>query len=87
MKAHAQGIKMLCSSGYLAEVDRDKCTRCGTCAQKCQFKAIGFDKDGAFIREDRCMGCGVCALSCPKDALSLRLAPEKGAPLEIDSLH
>jgi ferredoxin len=87
MKAHAMDIKMLCSSGYLAVVDQDKCTRCGTCAQKCQFKAIGFDKNGAFIREDRCMGCGVCTLSCAKDALTLRLAPEKGVPLEIDSLH
>ncbi|WP_207263947.1 4Fe-4S binding protein [Desulfovibrio sp. Huiquan2017] len=87
MKAHAMGIPMLCSSGYLAQVDQELCTKCGTCAQKCQFKAIGFDKNGAVIREDRCMGCGVCTLSCPKDALSLRLAPEKGEPIRVDDLH
>jgi ferredoxin len=86
MKAHAMGIPMLCSSGYLAQVDQDLCTKCGTCARKCQFKAIGFDKDGAFVREDRCMGCGVCTLSCPKDAITLRLAPEKGEPLLVDTL-
>lgn len=87
MAANRHGLNMLCSSGYLAEVDADKCTKCGTCAQKCQFKAIGFNKESAFIREDKCMGCGVCTLSCSKDALTLRLAPEKGAPIEVDKLN
>ena len=86
MKATRMGVNMLCSSGYLAQVDEDKCTACGTCAGKCQFKAIGFRDGHAFIREDRCMGCGVCIESCAKDALSLRLAPEKGQPLLVDEL-
>ncbi len=51
-----------------------------------QFKAIGFRKGHAYIREDRCMGCGVCVQACAKDALSLRLAPEKGAPLIVEDL-
>lgn len=86
MKAHAKGVSMLCSSGYLAEVDRESCVKCGVCAEKCQFKAIGFDKDSAVIREDRCMGCGVCVNACAKDALTLRLAPEKGVPLRVEDL-
>lgn len=86
MKAEQMGIHMLCSSGYLAQVDADKCVRCGICAQKCQFKAIGFDKESAFIREDKCMGCGVCTLACNKQALSLREAPEKGEPIRVDQL-
>ncbi|MCJ2165034.1 MULTISPECIES: 4Fe-4S binding protein [unclassified Pseudodesulfovibrio] len=86
MKAHAMGIQMLCSSGYLAEVDEEKCVKCGICAEKCQFKAIGFNRNSAFVREDRCMGCGVCTLSCAKEALTLRLAPEKGEPLLVDKL-
>lgn len=86
MVAHRMGNPMLFSSGYLAEVDEDKCVACGECARKCQFKAIGFRNGSAFIREDRCMGCGVCVNTCNKDALSLRLAPEKGTPLLVDKL-
>ncbi|MDD3311864.1 4Fe-4S binding protein [Pseudodesulfovibrio sp.] len=86
MRAQRMGATMLCSSGYLAVVDEEKCTSCGVCAQKCQFKAIGFRDRHAVIREKRCMGCGVCVEACSKDALSLRLAPEKGAPLRVDAL-
>lgn len=86
MKATAHGVHMLCSSGYLAEVDAEACVKCGLCAEKCQFKAIGFNKDSAIIREDRCMGCGVCVEACSKSALTLRLAPEKGTPLLVDEV-
>ncbi|MBU4243724.1 MAG: 4Fe-4S binding protein, partial [Proteobacteria bacterium] len=86
MKAQRMGVQMLCSSGYLAEVDQETCVGCGLCAEKCQFKAIGFRGGMAFIRAKRCMGCGVCVEACSKDALSLRLAPEKGEPLRVDAL-
>lgn len=86
MKAQRHGLNMLCSSGYMAVVDEDNCTACGACAEKCQFRAIGFRNKHAFIRPKRCMGCGVCVQACAKDALSLRLAPEKGEPLLIDKL-
>ena len=86
MKAHRSGVDMLCSSGYLAEIDDDACVDCGRCAEKCQFKAIGSRKGHAFIRPKRCMGCGVCLHACNKNALSLKLAPEKGQPLVVDEL-
>lgn len=86
MKSHRKGVQMLCSSGYLAEVDADKCVKCGICADKCQFRAIGFRKETAFIRNKRCMGCGVCVDACAKDALKLKLAPEKGEPLLVDKI-
>ena len=86
MRAQRGGVQMLCSSGYLAVVDEDKCKACGVCAEKCQFKAIGYRKGHAFIRAKRCMGCGVCVEACAKDALSLRLAPEKGEPLIVDRI-
>ncbi|NDV19602.1 4Fe-4S ferredoxin [Pseudodesulfovibrio sp. JC047] len=86
MEAQRLGMNMLCSSGYIAHVNADQCVKCGLCAEKCQFKAIGFDANSAVIRKDTCMGCGVCVQACSKDALSLRLAPEKGQPLQVDTL-
>jgi ferredoxin len=32
------------------------------------------------------MGCGVCVSKCEQQALSLQLAPEKGAPFELSQL-
>ncbi|QJB55062.1 4Fe-4S binding protein [Pseudodesulfovibrio sp. zrk46] len=86
MKSHAKGVHMLCHSGYLADIDPEACVRCGVCVQKCQFKAIGFNKESAYIRKDNCMGCGVCVASCAKDAIKLELAPEKGEPLLVDDI-
>lgn len=86
MQAQRAGCTMLCSSGYLAAVDEETCVGCGQCVQYCQFKAIAIRERTAVIREKRCMGCGVCVSKCPKDALSLNLAPEKGAPLKVDEL-
>ncbi len=32
------------------------------------------------------MGCGICTSKCEHTALTLRLAPEKGAPFELQAL-
>lgn len=90
IQAHRMGIPMLCSSGYLARVDADKCVGCGTCAQFCQFNALRVSGEGrerkVRVRANRCLGCGVCTSKCPKDALSLVLAPEKGRPFRVEEL-
>ena len=90
IQAHKSGVPMLCSSGYMAVVDQDKCVGCGNCTKYCQFNAMRVqEKDGRKvlrIRPKRCMGCGICVSKCPKDALSLVLAPEKGAPLKVEEL-
>jgi len=36
---------------------------------------------------DKCMGCGLCASHCVHKAVSLKLAPEKGIPLDIGKLR
>lgn len=86
MQAHRGGIPMLCSSGYVAEVDEEACVGCGQCMESCQFNAMKMRDKQVFIRENRCMGCGVCVSKCPKDALSLLRDVSKGEPLEIKKL-
>jgi heterodisulfide reductase subunit A-like polyferredoxin len=86
MQAHQKGTPMLASSGYVAQVDADLCTACGTCVDFCQFAALSLNDDHAVVDLVACMGCGVCVAHCPQEAISLRRDPAKGKPLEIHKL-
>jgi len=58
-------------SGQLAELNPDKCTNCGVCADVCRFDAI-YVKNGQFSIEPLlCEGCGYCSRVCPDEAISL----------------
>jgi dissimilatory sulfite reductase (desulfoviridin) alpha/beta subunit len=47
------------------EVDSERCTGCGQCAQVCREGAIDLDSGIARIDAGRCLSCGVCIRSCP----------------------
>lgn len=83
MQAHQHGTPMLASSGYVCEVDCDRCLACGECAERCPFGAIAVQEDWAAVDFAACMGCGVCIDVCPQGALSLRREANKGVPLEV----
>lgn len=50
-------------------VDRNKCTRCGKCAEACQFSAIAVIRDAILTFPELCSGCGACAYVCPVRAI------------------
>jgi len=52
------------------QVDMDTCTRCGACAEACQFTAIAVIRDAVLTFPRLCCGCGACAYACPLDAIS-----------------
>jgi len=57
---------------FLAVIDAETCTSCGTCVEMCHTRAAHFDADGKVTRNaDHCIGCGVCAFFCPENAVSL----------------
>jgi ferredoxin len=86
ISAHQRGTPMLASSGYVAQLDGSRCIVCGACEPYCQFGAVGH-MNGLFkVDQELCMGCGVCMSKCAEGALSLRLEPAKGNPLEISDL-
>nr|MDO8117524.1 4Fe-4S binding protein [Candidatus Sigynarchaeota archaeon] len=63
-------------SMYLAHVNADACTGCGTCESKCPVgAAVVGDNEKASINEKLCIGCGVCAHFCPEVAISLKEKP------------
>ncbi|MFH0850384.1 MAG: ATP-binding protein [Candidatus Bathyarchaeota archaeon] len=50
----------------LAEIDPEKCTRCGLCMKLCRFNAI----HEYTVNPIHCEGCKVCVVNCPVKAIS-----------------
>ena len=71
------GAPTFIPSPFVARIDEDACTACGTCADRCQVDAINVDAIAA-VDQGMCIGCGVCVPTCPADAVNLvrRPSPE-----------
>ena len=83
MQAQRSGTPMLCSSGYVSQVNEDLCIGCSDCNEYCQFGALELGDGVNHVIYEKCMGCGVCISKCEHDALSLVRDEAKGVPLEI----
>lgn len=55
---------------HIPEVDLNRCTRCGMCAEICQFKAIAVLPETVLTFPELCHSCGGCFEVCPEEALS-----------------
>ncbi len=67
------GIRSLYKGEYVAKVDYDMCSGCGTCVERCQFGAIKKEvtTNKSNIDMYRCFGCGLCKETCPESAIEL----------------
>jgi len=54
----------------IPQVDEEKCTHCGKCAEVCAYNAIAVIGEKVLIFPELCHGCGACSYLCPEDALS-----------------
>ena len=52
------------------EVDTEKCTYCGKCAEVCAYHAIAVLKGHVMVFSQLCHGCGACSYLCPEKAIS-----------------
>ncbi|MBL7198420.1 MAG: 4Fe-4S binding protein [Candidatus Omnitrophica bacterium] len=50
-------------------VDKDKCTGCRICVEKCPVEAISMEDEKAKISMDKCIRCGICHEVCPQEAV------------------
>ena len=76
------GSPMMASSGYVIQVDEQRCTTCGNCVEVCPFDALSM-KDSLEISWEKCMGCGACTSQCPSEALTLVRDEKKGIPMDV----
>jgi MinD superfamily P-loop ATPase len=53
----------------IPEVDYDRCTFCGRCAEVCAYHALAVVKQNVLVFPELCHGCGSCSLNCPEEAI------------------
>lgn len=58
-------------SGVIAEINQEKCIKCGKCSDVCRFKAIPIVNGKYEVSNLNCEGCGYCYHVCPRDAISM----------------
>jgi Pyruvate/2-oxoacid:ferredoxin oxidoreductase delta subunit len=59
------------ASTYVAVNNSETCIDCGTCVERCQFKARYLEHDKLVYNKAKCFGCGVCISTCPTKSISL----------------
>lgn len=68
------------SSPFVAALDVDSCSGCGTCVDRCQMQTLSLVGGRASLDASRCIGCGLCVTSCPTGSLTLERKPDSAQP-------
>jgi MinD superfamily P-loop ATPase len=66
---HPTFHKMEIVTTSIPEVDEQKCTHCGKCAEICQYKAIVVIGETVLPFPELCHSCGGCMEVCPESAI------------------
>ena len=69
--------RSVAAANYLASVDPDTCSGCGTCVDRCQVGAMRLPDATAVVAANRCIGCGLCVTGCPTEAVTLKRKSEE----------
>lgn len=70
----------LVTSSYSAIVNKEKCTGCKVCENRCHMDAVIVSNRIASVNNDRCIGCGLCTSTCKMRAITLQLKTKAKAP-------
>lgn len=61
----------IASSDFYAVIDKDLCTGCESCLDRCHFSALSMKDELCNVDISHCYGCGLCISVCPTEAISL----------------
>ena len=50
-------------------INKNKCTGCKVCVEKCPAEAISMEDEKAKINMEECIHCGTCHSLCPQEAV------------------
>ena len=64
-------------SNYHVQVNRETCTGCQICLNRCQMEAIDIVDGKPKINYDRCLGCGNCVVTCSSKSRKLVKKPQE----------
>lgn len=81
-----RGVPMVASSGYVAQIDMERCALCDDCVEACPFLAITRTDEAIVHNWERCLGCGVCEVKCATGAITMLRDERKGVPLDVRML-
>jgi NAD-dependent dihydropyrimidine dehydrogenase PreA subunit len=79
VKRHPRPASIV-STPFLAAVDPETCSGCGTCVTRCQMDAVHLVDEKSVIDRERCIGCGLCISTCPTESLRLSRKPARQLP-------
>ncbi|MFO7916708.1 MAG: 4Fe-4S binding protein [Anaerolineae bacterium] len=58
-------------SRVMPKIDKERCTLCGDCVEKCPQGAVHICSGELIIDEESCEYCGECEDICPMGAIAL----------------
>ena len=67
-KAHQAAGGVLSPGPDIVTLDRERCTGCGMCVERCHFGANRLANGFSEVDLARCYGCGLCVSTCTGDA-------------------
>jgi Pyruvate/2-oxoacid:ferredoxin oxidoreductase delta subunit len=58
---------------YVPVIDKNKCSACGICEERCPFHAVVIENTTPVFQADKCANCGICSESCPNASITMQL--------------
>jgi len=71
LRAHLAAGGVLSPGPDIVALDKEKCTGCGTCIERCHFGANSLVNGSSKVDLAKCYGCGVCVSTCTGGARTM----------------